>query len=162
MLVLDVIVGAAVAHTLPARASRDGDRSVACADPLARTLASAGFRGGALRTAWAIVMRESRGQNLDESSPWYSGALGVWQVQSSAHSGKWWWSRSAMLDPGRQSRLVFRFLSKRGTDFRHWGIGVGGATDASMYGGWSDAQVWAWITEPFQRFYAAYPCEVAR
>lgn len=140
------------------RPSRDTDRQPACRDRIARTLQAAGFRGDSLRTAWAIVMRESRGEPLDESSPWYTGALGIWQVQTSAHSGKPWWSRSAMLDPAKQSRLVYLHLSNRGRDFRHWGIGPGGSTDTTFYGGWSDSQVWAWITEPFQRHYAQYPC----
>lgn len=137
--------------------SRDHERWQ-CADRVAGILHGAGFRGQALRTAWAIVMRESKGQNLDESSPWYTGALGMWQVQTSAHSGKPWWSRAAMLDPDRQARLVYLHLSARGTDFRHWGIGPGGTTDTTFYGGWSSSQVWRWITEPFQRYWRQYPC----
>lgn len=140
------------------RPSRDHERWQ-CADRVAGILYGAGFRGDALRTGWAIVMRESKGQNLDESSPWYTGALGMWQVQTSAHSSKPWWSRSAMLDPARQSRLVFLHLSARGTDFRHWGIGPDGGTDTTFYGGWSSSQVWRWITEPFQRYWRQYPCQ---
>lgn len=140
------------------RPSRDQVRW-SCSDPVARTLHAAGFRGDSLRSAWAIVMRESRGQNLDESSPYFTGALGWFQVQTSAHSSKPWWSRSAMLDPDRQARLVYLHLSARGTDFRHWGIGPGGSTDATFYGGWSSSQVWAWITEPFQRYWRQYPCQ---
>jgi hypothetical protein len=140
------------------RPSRDRDRGLACHDDLARLLHRAGFRGAALRTGWAIVMRESRGVPLDESSPWYSGALGIWQVQTSAHSGKPWWSRSVMLDPLGQSRAVYLHLSARGTDFRHWGIGAGGTVDATFYGGWSGDQVWRWIAEPFFRYWREWPC----
>ena len=49
-----------------------------------KLLERAGFTGHSNRIAYAIVMRESRGANLNESSRWYTGALGVWQVQTSA------------------------------------------------------------------------------
>jgi hypothetical protein len=144
----------------PPRA-RKPSRQVArwsCPDPLARLLHGAGFRGEQLRTAWAIAMRESGGHNLDESSRWYTGALGIFQVQTSAHAGKPWWSRSAMLDPARQARLVYLHLSARGTDWRHWGIGPGGSTDTTYYANWSADQVYRWITAPFQARWAEYPC----
>ena len=71
-----------------------------------KVLERAGFKGQSNRIAYAIVMRESRGQNLSESSPWYTGALGMWQIQTSAHSGKPWWSRSRMLTPRKQSGRI--------------------------------------------------------
>lgn len=141
------------------RPSRDRDRGLACRDDLARLLHKAGFRGESLRTAWAIAMRESGGQNLDESSRWYTGGLGIFQVQTSAHAGKAWWSRSAMLDPARQARLVYLHLSDRGTDWRHWGMGSGPTVDTTFYGGWSASQVEAWIAEPFFRYWRAWPCD---
>lgn len=142
----------------PSRASRDVDRQPVCRDRLAQVLWRAGFRGESWRTAWAIAMRESRGQSLDESSPWYTGALGIFQIQTSAHSGKPWWSRAAMLDPDRQARIVFRHMTGGGRDWRHWGIGPGGTTDATMYGGWSAAQVDLWITRPFRLWWGQFPC----
>jgi hypothetical protein len=140
------------------RASRSKPRPPACDDALAILLRDAGFRGESLRTAWAIVMRESRGVNLDQSSPWFTGAYGIFQVQESAHAGKPWYTRSAMLDPARQARLVYLHLSERGTDWRHWGIGAGGTTDTTYYGGWSAGQVYRWITQPFREWWVAYPC----
>lgn len=147
-------------HERPGRlTSRSKPRpTFACADRVAHRLHEAGFRGDSLRTAWAIVMRESQGQNLGADSPYFTGAYGIFQVQESAHSGKPWYSRSAMLDPDRQARLVYLHLSARGTDFRHWGIGPGGTTDTTFYGGWSSDQVYRWITEPFNRYYTEYPC----
>jgi hypothetical protein len=129
-----------------------------CKDRVVQILRDAGFKGHKTRMAWAIVMRESKGQNLDESSPWYTGALGFWQVQTSAHSGKSWWSRAAMLNPARQSRIVYLHLSERGRNWSHWGLTPQGTLDARYYQGWSSWQHEAWIMAPFRKYYAAYPC----
>jgi hypothetical protein len=111
--------------------------------------------------AWAIVMRESKGQNLSESSRWYTGALGIWQVQTSAHSRNSWWSRSAMLNPYRQSRIVYLHMTKRGTYWRPWGLTPRGTLDATHYRNWSSWQHENWIMAPFRRYYAAWPKECA-
>lgn len=129
-----------------------------CKNDLAVMLHAAGFRNDSLRMAWAIVMRESKGQNLDESSPYYTGALGIWQIQTSAWSGQSWWSRSAMLDPKRQSRIAYKYLSKKGTDWRHWGLSSGGQLDTTYYSNWSSWQWENWIMAPFRKYYAQYPC----
>lgn len=123
-----------------------------CRNRLARTLHGAGFRGDSLRTAWAVAMRESHGRSLDESSPWYTGALGVFQIQTSAHSSKPWWSRAAMLDPKRQARIVYRHMTDRGRNWSPWGLTRDGRLDASQYGGWSSWQHEAWIMAPFRKF----------
>lgn len=160
MLPLDIALSTVMIlppRDIPARASRGVER--VCADPLARILSDAGFTGNNLRTAWAIAMRESRGQSLDESSPWYTGALGIFQIQTSAHSGKPWWTRESMLDPRKQAQIVYRYMTNEGSNWQHWGIGPGGTTDTTLYGGWSATQVYEWITEPFQRYYASYPCK---
>lgn len=129
-----------------------------CRDPVAKVLSQAGFKGQKHRMAWAIVMRESGGRNLAEDSPWFTGALGWFQIQTSAHSGKPWWSRAAMLNPYRQSRIVFLHLSNRGRDWSHWGLTRDGKLDTTYYQGWSSWQHEAWIMAPFRKFYAAYPC----
>jgi hypothetical protein len=136
-------------------------RAKVCKDKTAITLKKAGFKGHKNRMAWSIVMRESKGQNLDESSPWYTGALGIWQIQTSAHAGNSWWSRSAMLNPQRQSRIVYRYMTKRGTYWRPWGLTPQGTLDATHYGGWSSWQHENWIMAPFRRYYAAWPKECA-
>lgn len=127
-----------------------------CRNRIARVLHGAGFRGQDLRTAWAVVMRESHGQSLDESSPWYSGALGIFQVQTSAHSSKPWWSRAAMLDPNRQARIVYRHMTNKGRNWSAWGLTRDGRLDASQYGGWSSWQHEAWIMAPFRKYAAAF------
>lgn len=127
-----------------------------CRNRIVRVLHGAGFRGRDLRTAYAVVMRESHGRSLDESSPWYTGALGIFQIQTSAHSGKAWWSRSAMLDPNRQARIVFRHMTDRGRNWSAWGLTRDGRLDPSQYGGWSSWQHEAWIMAPFRKYAAAF------
>lgn len=123
-----------------------------------KVLDKAGFTGNKLRIAYAIVMRESKGQNLTEDSPWYSGALGYWQVQTSAHSHNKWWSRAAMLNPYRQSVIVYKYMSNKGTYWRPWGLtNDGKAMDTSHYSGWSSAQHYAWIWKPYITYYNAFP-----
>jgi len=130
-----------------------------CRDTAAKILYEAGFRGYAHKQAWAITYRESKHQNLDESSPWFTGALGYWQVQTSAHSGKSWWSRSAMLDPLRQSRIVYKHMTNKGRYWAPWGLTAEGNLDASHYGGWSSWQHENWIMAPFRTGLSLYPCK---
>lgn len=129
-----------------------------CQDRVVKVLRAAGFEGHRLRIAWAVVMRESKGQNLSETSPWYSGGLGWFQVQTSAHSGKPWWSRAAMLNPYRQSRIVYKHMTRKGTWWQPWGLTPNGrGVDASQYGGWSSWQIANWIWIPYERYYQAFP-----
>lgn len=146
---LSVSAPAAVADQQP----RSG-----CKDKTALMLKRAGFTGEKNRIAWAITWRESKHKNLNESSRWYTGALGLWQIQSSAHQGKPWWSRSAMLNPQRQSRLVYLHLSQRGTNWAHWGLNRNGtAMNTMYYGRWSSWQHHNWIWRPYQQGRALYP-----
>lgn len=142
---------------------RDNQPPEGCRDKTALMLWDAGFRGEQNRIAWAITWRESKHRNLDESSPWYSGALGIWQVQTSAHSSKTWWSRSAMLDPERQSRIVYRHMTDRGTTWQPWGLNrTGTGLDTTQYGGWSSWQHHNWIWAPYLQGRSLYPKKCAR
>lgn len=152
---LDVDADAAPAPLPSATAARQAPE-FDCPNRLARILHGAGFRGQSLRTAWAVAMRESHGQALDESSPWYSGALGAFQVQTSAHSSKPWWSRAAMLDTKRQARIVYRHMTDEGRDWSAWGLTRDGRLDPSQYGGWSSWQHEAWIMAPFRKYAAEF------
>jgi hypothetical protein len=135
----------------------------ACRDKVARMLWRVGFRGEVNRIAWSITHRESKHRNLDESSPWYSGALGMWQIQTSAHAGRPWWSRSAMLNAERQSRIVYRHMTKRGTFWQPWGLNRSGTgMDTTQYGMWSSATQWAWIWQPYAYARSIYPRACAR
>lgn len=134
-----------------------------CKDKTAVMLWDAGFRGHKNAVAWSITWRESKHRNLDESSPWYSGALGIWQVQTSAHSGRPWWSRSAMLNPRQQSRIVYLHMTQRGTYWRPWGLTPdGNRLDPSHYQSWGPALWDAWIMRPYLHARSMYPKECAR
>lgn len=154
----------AIAATLTlATPHRAPEPPAGCRDNTALMLWDAGFRGNRNRIAWAITWRESNHRNLDESSPWYSGALGIWQIQTSAHSGKPWWSRSAMLNPQRQSRIVYKYMTGKGRNWSSWGLNPDGTgMDVSQYGGWSSSQHYAWIWAPYQRALRVYPGRCAR
>lgn len=150
-LIVGVLAGILIGFPLAANAQASDCRVV-------NVLKAAGFKGHPLRIAYAVVMRESKGQNLDESSRWYSGGLGWFQVQTSAHSGKWWWSRSAMLNPYQQSRIVYRHMTNRGKWWQPWGLTPNGrGVDATQYGGWSSWQIANWIWIPYERYYQSFP-----
>lgn len=133
-----------------------------CKDKQAKILYKAGFdKPGMLRGAWAITWRESKHQALDESSPWYTGALGTWQIQTSAWSGKSWWSRSAMLDKYTQSRIVKKYFLKGG--MHNWGYGYSFKSDAwfenagMYYSLWGSSLTYAWVIAPFNTGWSLFP-----
>jgi len=128
-----------------------------CDNRIVNMLKTAGFKGHSVRVAYAIVMRESKGVNLSESSPWYTGALGVWQIQTSAHSGKSWWSRAAMLNPARQTRIVYLHMTNKGRWWQPWGITPDGkGVDATQFP-WSSWQIQNWIWAPYIKYYREFP-----
>jgi hypothetical protein len=128
---------------------------VACADPLAAVLHRAGWRGGDLRVAWAIAMRESNGI---ASTP--NG--GLFQLKASVWAGTRYWP-AQVSDADSNARASFELWSDHG--WRPWGIGWNGRdwwVDARDYGAWSAARQWSWIGAPFARYFAAFPCGVSR
>lgn len=142
----------------PAKGS--GTKPWTCKNKLARTLYEAGFTGHDHRQAWAIVMRESNGENLKPGHPAYNGAdLGIWQINEPSWGGEPWFTYNAMTDPARQSRIVYRILTKKGTYWRPWGLTDDGQLDATQYGMWGPDLWDAWIMSPFLRYYAQYPCK---
>jgi hypothetical protein len=142
-----------------ARAALDKKPQWRCNDRAARILHRAGFTGWSHKMAWAITYRESKHQNLGADSPWFSGAYGIWQVQASAHSGKPWWSMSAMMDPYLQSRIVYKHMTNKGKYWVPWGLNPDGSLNASHYGGWSSWQHENWIMAPFRTGLSLYPCK---
>ena len=133
-----------------------------CNDSQAKILFKAGFnRPGLIRGAWAITWRESKHQSLTESSPWYSGALGTWQIQTSAWSGQSWWSRDNMLDKQKQSEIVRKHFLKNG--MHNWGYGYSFKKDswyenAGMYYSlWGSDLTYAWVIEPFNTGWSLFP-----
>ena len=133
-----------------------------CNDKQAKILFNAGFnRPGMLRGAWAITWRESKHQSLTESSPWYTGALGTWQIQTSAWSGKSWWSRDNMLDKKKQSEIVRKHFLKDG--MHNWGYGYSFKKDswyinAGMYYSlWGSGLTYSWVIVPFNTGWSLFP-----
>ena len=151
--------GSQVALAAPTPVDTQQRSTWTCSNKAAKMLHRAGFTGWSHKMAWAITWRESKHQNLSESSPWYSGALGFWQIQTSAHSGKHWWSRSAMLDPERQSQIVYKYMTKKGRYWVPWGHNSDGSLNTSQFGGWSSWQHYNWIVKPFQTGMSLYPCK---
>ncbi len=133
-----------------------------CNDKQAKILFNAGFnRPGMLRGAWAITWRESKHQSLTESSPWFTGALGTWQIQTSAWSGKSWWSRDNMLDKKKQSEIVRKHFLKDG--MHNWGYGYSFKKDswyvnAGMYYSlWGSGLTYSWVIVPFNIGWSLFP-----
>lgn len=133
-----------------------------CNDNQAKILFDSGFKKpGMLRGAWAITWRESKHQSLDESSRWFSGALGTWQIQTSAWSGKSWWTRSAMIDKKTQSKIVRKHFLKDG--MRNWGYGYSFKNDtwyedAGMYYHlWGSSLTYSWVINPFNKGWSLFP-----
>lgn len=133
-----------------------------CNDKQAKILFKAGFnRPGMLRGAWAITWRESKHQALDENSPYFTGALGTWQIQTSAWSGRSWWSRDNMLDKKKQSEIVRKHFLKDG--MHNWGYGYSFKSDswyenAGMYYSlWGSSLTYSWVIAPFNTGWSLFP-----
>jgi hypothetical protein len=121
-----------------------------CNDKPSKILFKAGFtKPGMLRGMWAITWRESKHQNLDEGSPWYSG-------------GKSWWSRSAMLDRYQQSVIVKKHFFDKGL-MHNWGYGYSHKkdtwyVDAGMYYSlWGSGLTYSWVIAPFNTGWSLFP-----
>lgn len=154
-----ITLQSAQAGPLPVHEDRPPAPTWSCRDKLARILKDAGFRGHDHRQAWAIVMRESRGQNLIPGHPQFNGEdWGIWQINAPAWSGERWWSYEHMSIPEDQSRIVYKHLSKKGKYWRPWGLTEDGQLDATHYQSWGPDLWEAWIMAPYRHFYAKYPC----
>lgn len=154
----------ATADALERKAVTDRNWSLPskCNDKQAKILFKAGFnRPGMLRGAWAITWRESKHQALDESSRWFTGALGTWQIQTSAWSGRSWWSRDNMLDKKKQSEIVRKHFLKDG--MHNWGYGYSFKNDAwyenagMYYSLWGSSLTYSWVIAPFNTGWSLFP-----
>ena len=68
----------------------------ACTDRVVNVLHSAGFRGRALRYAYGIVMRESKGHARAISR---TSDYGLFQFNRATWSKSTWWHSTRLLDP---------------------------------------------------------------
>ena len=126
---------AAVLYTAPA-----------CTDPVVNVLHSAGFRGRALRYAYGIVMRESKGHAIAVSG---TNDYGLFQFNRSAWSRAKWWDPVRLLEPAYNASVAFD-ISQGGKTFYPWDINgrgyhLGRSASTSTYRG-------------FVKYVQAYPC----
>lgn len=126
---------AAVVHLAPA-----------CTDPIVTVLHSAGFRGRALRYAYGIVMRESKG-NAQAISP--TSDYGLFQFNRAAWSKSDWWHSTRLLDPSYNAAIAWR-ISQGGRTWYPWDIN-GRGHHLGRYSSSSTYRVWV-------QYVKAYPC----
>lgn len=126
---------AAVVHLAPA-----------CTDPVVTVLHSAGFRGRALRYAYGIVMRESKG-NAGAISP--TSDYGLFQFNRAAWSKSDWWHSTRLLDPSYNAAIAWR-ISQGGRTWYPWDIN-GRGQHLGRYSSSSTYRVWV-------QYVKAYPC----
>jgi hypothetical protein len=99
-------------------------------DPIAAVLTQAGFSGEGLRTAYAIVKRESGGKPTALNDDPSTGDLsyGLFQINMLGRMGPARRAQfgiktnQALLDPLTNAKAAFQ-MSKGGTDFGPWGLG---------------------------------------
>lgn len=150
-------VTAATSAPAPRAAAKGKDKKKGprtCTDPVVQILREVGFKGANVREAYAIVWRESNGHaDLGPGHPQYNGSdVGLFQFNRPTFGGESWWNEKKMLDGHYNASIAYR-LSKGGKPWYLWGLDGQGNTNAAAYAGiWSSAQIYAWITEPYQRY----------
>jgi len=117
MIAAGVITGLAAAG-LSALLGTTPAAAVPCANPLAQVVHAAGWRGHDARVAWAIAMRESKGQPGVISS---TGDVGLFQFNRAAHGGQPWWNTQRLLTAEYNAAVAYQ-LSQAGRTFYPWDI----------------------------------------
>lgn len=126
-----------------------------CPNQLVQLLAGVGFRGEDLREAWSIAMRESGGR---EEANRKGIDWGLFQLNKPTFGGQRWWNDQAVLNGEYNARVAY-YLSQGGRTWYPWGLDGHGNTNAGAYDSiWTPEQIYAWITKPYQEWYAKFPC----
>lgn len=125
-----------------------------CSNELANILESVGFRGKNHKEAWAIAMRESRG-NADVISS--TNDYGLFQFNRAAHNSQPWWDSKKLLTAEYNATVAFE-MSRGGKTWYPWGLDGQGRTKAHIYQsiGWSQSKIASHITDPYRKFVAEY------
>jgi len=132
-----------------------------CNNILVGVLRRAGFEGRQIRTAWTIVMRESGGRAdlvaAEDGSPDY----GLFQINEKIFKNESWWDYDKLLTADYNAKIAYEILSKKGTDWRPWGIAADGKSmDYSYYDGiFTEWQKENWIRKPFEKWWKEFPKE---
>lgn len=98
---------------------------------LSEILAAVGFKGDAHKVAWALAMRESMGKPTAHRvvHATADNSYGLFQINMRGYLGParakeyGIGSYDELLDPVKNAQVAFK-MSKRGTDFGPWGIGI--------------------------------------
>lgn len=99
-------------------------------DELVGLLSAVGFKGMALKTAWAVAMRESNGRPIAHNDNVNTGdnSYGIFQINMIGSLGE---DRRQkynltgnldLFDPVTNAQIVFE-MTKGGTDWSSWGLG---------------------------------------
>lgn len=116
---------------------------------LADLLELVGFKGKSLKLAWAVVMRESRGNPTSHNTSKYTGdnSYGLFQINMLGSLGdtrrekfgiK---SNAELLDPVTNAQAAF-YMTNHGKDFGSWGLGPN-AYDGTA----AEPEVTKWLSE---------------
>jgi hypothetical protein len=115
---------------------------------LADMLELVGFKGSSLKTAWAVVMRESRGNSNSHNKTSSTGdnSYGLFQINMIGNLGEirrekfGIKSNAELLDPVTNAQAAF-YMTNRGTNFGSWGLGpdaYDGTSSESAVTDWFD------------------------
>lgn len=99
-------------------------------EQLVELLRAVGFKGQALKTAWAVAMRESNGRPVAHNDNVNTGdnSYGIFQVNMIGSLGadrreKFGLAANTdLFDPVTNAKIAFH-MSKGGTDWSSWGLG---------------------------------------
>lgn len=144
---------ASVAGGSSASAPITGNEKQLSPDQLNGVLYRAGFRGDALRTAWAIAMRESNGQ------PGVTGPVnangtrdyGLFQFNDVHRGG--WIDFDRVFDPQYAAEAAFR-MSNGGKDFSAWALGDTGWAGQLQE---RNPEVYQQLYDMWREYYDQYP-----
>lgn len=111
-------------------------------------LSLVGFEGKALKTAWAVVMRESRGHPTSRNNTASTGdnSYGLFQINMIGDLGAIRREKfnieknSDLFDPVTNAKAAF-YMTARGTDWGSWGLGPNaydGSPEESSVTKWLD------------------------
>ncbi len=116
---------------------------------LADLLELVGFKGNSLKTAWAVVMRESRGHPTSHNKTSSTGdnSYGLFQINMLGYLGEdrrekfGIKSNAELFDPVTNAQAAF-YMTSRGKNFGSWGLGPD-AYDGTA----SETAVTVWIKD---------------
>jgi len=115
-----------------------------CTNATVLTLRNAGFTGQALRYAYGIVMRESKG-HARAISP--TSDYGLFQWNKAAWSRATWWDSKRLLDPDYNAAVAFT-ITQGGKTFYPWDIN-GRGYHLARYSSRATYRVWVQYVKEF-------------